>query len=430
LQIGLPTGEKFSAASDQFAHHGKRQHSEVTTVLRTSLFLILTSVAMLGGTEAAVAQTQVTDDPQAAAPVQYDNGNGNNGSATMMDCGLDDNGRPLPCQNDSQYLADDQMDEPDVDSAFAPDYYAYQDYEYYPPYYAGVSLWPYGGYWPGYGCCGWGFGWPVYGFGIDIGFGFGFGRHHGFGHGFAGHDHFHGPWRYDGHGHFWDNHAAFAHNGSFNGRDSRGFAGRSTANFGANRSMNNERGFSRGINNAQSTSFRGNETRGATFGANRAPLRSASYYSANRGVSNTQAFNRGNFNTNARGNTAVQNSRATGNGLNSNPRVTSMPSRGYASQSYRSTNGPNRTYTGTVQRGGSMGPQQRYNGSVSRGGNYTNYSGGRSPSYSGGRSASYGHPSYSGRSYSAPRGESHSSSGGHSSGGHEGGGHESGGHSH
>ena len=51
LQIGLPGREKFSAASDQFAHHGKRQHREVITVLRTSLFLILASVCWvaLGG---------------------------------------------------------------------------------------------------------------------------------------------------------------------------------------------------------------------------------------------------------------------------------------------------------------------------------------------------------------------------------------------
>jgi hypothetical protein len=381
-------------------------------VLRTSLFLILASVA-----GAAAAQTQVTDDPQAVAPVQYDNGS----APTQMDCGLDNYGRPLPCPNDSQYVADDQqMDEPDVDSAFAPDYYAYQNYEYYPPFYAGVSLWPPYGYWPGYACCGWGFGWPVFGFGIDIGFGFGFG----FGHfGFGGHDHFHGPWRYDGHGHFWDNHAAFARNGgSFNGRDNRSFA--------ANRSTSEQRGSSRGVNSGQTTAFRSNDARSASFGANRAPLRSASYYSSARGVSNTQAFNRGNFNTNARGNAVESNSRATGAGLNANPHVASMPNRGYASQSYRSTNVPNRSYTGTLQRGGLMGSQQRYYGSVSRGGNYTNYSGGRS-AYYGGRSASYAHPTYSGRSNSAPHSESHSSGGSsHSSGGHEGGGHESGGHSH
>lgn len=373
-------------------------------MLRTGLFLIFASVAMLGGAGAA-AQTQGmgTDDPQAVAPVQYDNGD--NGSATLMDCGLDDNGRPLPCPNDSHYVADDQMDGPDVDSAFAPDYYAYQDYEYYPPYYAGVNLWPPYGYWPGYACCGWGFGWPVYGFGIDIGFGFGFGRHHGgWDHGFAGHDHFHGPWRYDGHGHYWDNHAAFARNGrSFNGRDNRSFAGGS----GTNRSFNDQRG----INNGRSTSFRGNETRSASFGGNRAPLRSTSYYSAARGTSN---------------------SRATGYGLNANPRVASMPNRGYSSQSYRSYRSgsvPNRTYSGTLQRGGSMGPQQRYYGATSRGGNYTNYSGGRSPSYSGGRSASYAHPTYSGHSSSAPHAETRSSGGGRSS-GHESGGHDSGGHHH
>lgn len=401
-------------------------------MLRTSLFLIFASVAMLGGTGAA-AQTQgmETDDPQAVAPVQYDNGD--DGSATPMDCGMDDYGRPLPCSDDSQYVADDQMDEPDVDSAFAPDYYAYQDYEYYPPFYAGVSLWPSYGYWPGYACCGWGFGWPYYGFGFDIGFGFGW-HHRGWGHGFAGRDHFHGPWRYDGHGHYWDNHTAFARNDrSFHGRGNfargnRSFSGNSSANFGASRSLNNQRGFSRGTNNARSTAFRGNETRGATFGANRAPLRSASYYSAARGVSNRQSFNRGNFNSYARGNTFAPNSRATGYGLNANPHVASMPNRGYASRTYRSTNVPNRTYTGRLQRGGSMGSQQRYYGSVSRGGNYTNYGGGRSASY-GGRSASYGHPTYSGRSYSAPRGESRSSGGGRSSGGHEGGGgHESGGH--
>ena len=332
----------------------------------------------------------------------------------MMDCGMDNYGRPLPCTNNSQYVADDQMDEPDVDSTFAPNYYAYQDYEYYPPFYAGVSLWPYGyGYWPGFACCGWGYGWPYYGFGLSFGFGFGFGFH----------DHFHGPWRYDGHGHFWDNHAAFARNDrSFNGRSfsgSRSFAGRSSANFGTSRSLNN----------AQSTSFRANETRGATFGANRAPLRSASYYSAARGVTNTQAFNRGNFSSNVRGNTVSPNSRATGNGLNSNPHVTSMPNRGYASQSYRSTTVPNRTYSGTLQRGGMTGSQQRYYGSVSRG-NYTNnYGGGRSATYGGGRGASYGHPTNSGRSYGSSHAESRSSGGNRSSGGHEGG-HDDGGHHH
>lgn len=392
-------------------------------MLRTCLFLILTSVA-----GAATAQMQGTDDPQAVAPVQYDNG-----PATAMDCGLDDNGRPLACPDDSQYSADDQMDESDADSAFAPDYYAYQDYEYYPPYYAGVSLWPPYGYWPDYAWGGWGFGWPYVGF--DIGFGFGW--HHGWGHGHYAWNHYHGPWRYDGHGHYWDNHRAFAHNGrSFNShehaaRDSHNFAGGTPGNFGTNRSLSNARGFGRGINNAQSTSFRSNETRGASFGANRAPLRSASYYSAARGESNARTFNRGNFSANARG--ASPNSRATGYGLNANPRVTSMPNRGYATQRYRTGAAPTRTYSANLQRSGLMGSQQRYYGSASRDG-YTNYDVGRGASY-GGRSASYARPtysgrgyssrSYSGRSYSAPRGESHSSGGGH-----EGGGHDSGGHHH
>jgi len=136
-------------------------------VFRTSLFLVLTSMAGV-----VAAQTQ---DPLAAAPVQYDDGPspqqaaGNDDGAqqpndnTVMDCGLDDQGRPLACPDDQVgYTPDDEMAPADDAPLFAPDYYAYEDYEYYPPYpyYAGVSLWP-AYYWPGYawGWGGWGWGW-------------------------------------------------------------------------------------------------------------------------------------------------------------------------------------------------------------------------------------------------------------------------------
>jgi hypothetical protein len=344
---------------------------------------------------------QSTSDPQAAASVQYDNG-----SNAPVDCGLDDSGRPLPCSNDSQFVADEQgqMDAPDVDSAFAPDYFAYQDYQYYPPFYAGVSLWPPYGYWPGYAWGGWGFGWPYYGFGINIGFGFGFG--------FGWHDHFHGPWRYDGHGHYWDNHREFARNDRFsNHGDYRNFAGRSPANVGGNRSLNNQRGFSRGVNTAQAGgAFRSNEARSVeAFGANRGALRSSSYYSAARGgVSNGQSFNRGNVNSNVRGSSFASGNRANGYGLNSNPHVASMPNRGYSTQNYRSNGTTNRSYAG-AQRGG-YGSPQRYGSS-----------GGYSRSSGAVRSSSYAHTNYSGHGSSAPRvSASHESSGGHSGGGHGG----------
>jgi hypothetical protein len=381
LQIGPLKRHEFSAASDQFAQYGKRPHSEVTSVIRTKLFLMMTSVAMFAMATVATAQTQGTNDPQATAPVQYNNGNGSN---APVDCGLDDNGRPLPCQGDVQYADDNQMYASDNDSAFAPDYYAYQDYQYYPPFYAGVSLWPYGGYgyWPGYAWGGWGYGYPYYGFGIGLSFGFGFG--------FGFHDHFHGPWRYDGHGHYWDNHAAFAHNDrGFNGRgfgaNSRGFAGQTaSSNFANGRSFNNQN-FNRGVGNTQA------------FGGNRTALRSSSYYSNAHGVANSQSFNRGNFNSSARSGSFATNNR----GLNSNPHVGSMPSRGYANQNFRANGSANRSYSSNVQRGG-YGVSSQHYGSAG----YAHYAGNV-------RSATYARSNASG--HSGP--VSHSSGGGGHSGG-------------
>ena len=78
---------------------------------------------------------------------------------TVIDCGLDDEGRPLTCPDDQAgYTPDDEMAPADDAPLFAPDYYAYEDYQYHAPYpyYAGVSLWP-DYYWPGY-AWGWG-GW-------------------------------------------------------------------------------------------------------------------------------------------------------------------------------------------------------------------------------------------------------------------------------
>jgi len=154
-------------------------------VFRTSLFLMLTSMAGV-----VAAQTQ---DPLAAAPVQYDNGPAPQQAAdnydarqqpadtTVMDCGLDDQGRALACPNDEVgYTPDDEIAPADDAPLFAPDYYAYEDYEYYLPYpyYAGVSLWP-AYYWPGYawgwGGWGWGWGWPA----VSVGFNFGWGWHGG-----------------------------------------------------------------------------------------------------------------------------------------------------------------------------------------------------------------------------------------------------------
>ena len=77
-------------------------------MFRTSLFLMLTSMAGV-----VAAQTQ---DPLAAAPVQYDDGPAPQQAAdnydnaqqpndnTVMDCGLDDQGRPLACQDDRSRL--------------------------------------------------------------------------------------------------------------------------------------------------------------------------------------------------------------------------------------------------------------------------------------------------------------------------------------
>ncbi len=330
-------------------------------MFRNSLFLMLASVAGV-----AAAQTQ---DPQAAAPVQYDNGPATQQAEnTIMDCGLDDSGRPLACPNDAGYTPDDQIAPADDAPLFAPDYYAYEDYQYYPPYpyYAGVSLWP-AYYWPGYawGWGGWGWGWGFPAF--SIGFGWGGGWHHGgwwhggWHGGYAwngGGARFHGPWRYDGNGHFSDNRRDF---------------GRS-ANFAANRNINAERGFNRGYSTArgvdgmQSSSFRANQAGANTFNANRfgagrGTLPSSSYYANSRGVNNAQSFNRGDVSTANRAQFGGANAVARGGAFNS--RQYSATMRGptsFNSRSYSATMQSPRTMSSrsypSVQRGG-YAPQQR-----------------------------------------------------------------------
>ena len=97
-------------------------------MLRTSLFLMLTSMAGV-----VAAQTQ---DPLAAAPVQYDDGPAPQqaadnydsqqqpGDDTAMDCGLDDQGRPLACPNDQAgYMPDDEIAPAAERPVFPPVYY-------------------------------------------------------------------------------------------------------------------------------------------------------------------------------------------------------------------------------------------------------------------------------------------------------------------
>ncbi len=393
---------------------------------RKALFLIMASVATASMAGAAIAQT---NDPLAAAPVQYDGGPSTQMASTPIDCGLDDGGRPLACPNDTGYTPDDQFAPADDAPLFAPDYYAYQDYAYYPPYpyYAGVSLWP-SYYWPGYawGWGGWGlgWGWPY----ISVGFGWGWGGHGWWNHGYAWHgggwgDHYHGPWRYDGHGHYADNARDFGRGGhdrgfadrSRSGFASSNFAGGGRGNFGVNRSFTAQRGMTQNTNGAgafaRGSAF-GNQARGAQFGANRGSLASSSYYANAHGTTGTQSFNRGAMNSANRTSGFSSTTRGEsfanrGYGINGqNARVASMPNRSYGAPSYRAAGTVNRSYGVSMQRGGFNVPQQRY-GSPSR-----SY-GGYATSMHG--SQSYSRPTYAGRSYSSQHvssAPSHSSGGG------------------
>jgi hypothetical protein len=315
-------------------------------MLRSFLFV---AAALSAGAVCA----QVTDDPQAAAPVVYDD-------APAADCGSAlRNADGSPVMNCAPRVASENVErnaEPeevydDAPVYDVPDYYTTGDF------YPGVSLLPAYDYYPyGYG---YGWGWPYYAyapFGYWPSFSFAFfggGFRHG--HGFhdhdgrdhhGGHDHgYHGPYRYVGNGHYWNE----THP---NARTS----GTAAARFAGNRDATSQRG------TQNRAAFAPQNTATRTAPATRTALPSASYYAANRNAG--MANNQDRAAVGATNRSAALSPTARNVGARNPYWVTALPSSRYAGNAARTNNGVVRSYAGYgVNRSyapGTRGPQAAY----------------------------------------------------------------------
>jgi len=206
-------------------------------VLRTSVLV----VAMLIG---CAAHAQVSNDPEAAAPVAYDT------PLTVQDCDANaayGSGDPCVASN---------APDADYDIQYTPDYYAEPVYDE-PNVYLGLSvLPPYWGYGYGYGYAygwpyyGYGYGWPYYGYaGIYWG---------GYWGGWYGHDHHHdhGDWGHHGGDHGgWDHHGG-DHGG--HGHDGGGYGHHGDYAHGGNHGGGgHDGGYGQGHGNGQQGDYHG-----------------------------------------------------------------------------------------------------------------------------------------------------------------------------
>lgn len=376
---------------------------------RLSMFCVVALLSARIGF-AQVTSAQVTDDPQAAAPVVYSD------APSAADCGSPlRNADGSPVMNcEPEAVADEAANAAELDDAYdeAPVY----DSPYYDSgdYYPGVSLLP--AY--GYASYGFGWGWPYYAyapFGYWPYFNFAFyaggyrhghrgwhghdgGNHHdGHGHGY------HGPYRYVGNGRYWDEtHPRAGTRGATASR----FAGTSP------------RGVQGGVQDRASFASRNPASR--TASATRA-LPSASYYAASRGMANYPVRTAAGMTNRS----ATMASGARSVGARNPYWVTSMPSSRYAPSARAANGNAQRAYSGyrSANRGYAPGMRLPPNSFPSRTGYVTPRS---SEGYRGGY-----HGGYSGRSsLNASRaGSSHamhmpqaaprvSGGGGHASGGH------------
>jgi hypothetical protein len=204
-------------------------------MLRLSLFAF---AVLLAG----MVNAQVTAAPDAAAPVVY-----SDAPANAPGCDSDvrnaDGSPVISCVADEQ----PQDEYADADTGEYAQEYAYDDapvYDtapyYVPNFYLGVSAlpydyWAFGFGWPYYAYATFGYGWPYFGFASYWG-----GRHWGGHHGWHGHDGwhdhhghgggFHGPYRYVGHGRYWDQtHASNSRRSDYANHQNMAVVNRSTA---------------------------------------------------------------------------------------------------------------------------------------------------------------------------------------------------------
>ena len=348
---------------------------EITVMLRFAVFF---ATALLGAGAVSIpfASAQVTDDPQAVAPVVYSD------PPPLADpCAADartsDQSPASPCATpapaqDSATADDDAPMENEDD---APAYVPAEDYaDDYAPYdYAPYDYWTYGWGWPYYGY--YAPYWPTYGIAF-----YGGGR-------WYGHRGWRGVW-HDRDGHGWHgNHDGHGWRGDHDGHHGGRYAGNGQTWNGAHSGIRDQRN-------------------------TRATVPSASYYAAGRNASATMSRRAAVAPADSYriGNTSRSAARAAGS---HNPYwVTSMPSRGYA---------PNNSRANIAGRGGDYrtphgyAPQRAYapQHGYARGG----YSMSRgAPAYRGGysgHSAGFAH-AYSGGGHSGG-GAVHSSGGGHGS---------------
>jgi hypothetical protein len=334
-------------------------------MLRISLVTVtvLMGAALMGG----VVNAQVAGDPDAAAPVIY---SGTQAPGCDSDIRNADGSPVISCVADEQPQDDGYAD---ADSGEYPQDYAYDeapDYDtsgyYAPNFYLGISPVPYdywslGFGWPYYGYAAFGYGWPYFGFASYWGgrrWGGHHGDHHDGRHDHHGHDGgYHGPYRYVGHGRYWDQtHASNSNHGNHHA------AGAAFNDVAAAAAVN--RGNARNPGAAM-----GNRTRGAPLNASRfapsasnrvigsagqqrAVLPSASYYAAAQASMRTGAASTPRVMPMSRGN--VVNARTA----NQAYRVTSLPSRNYAA--YARANSVYRNNSGSAARSGGYAPRSGY----------------------------------------------------------------------
>ena len=333
-------------------------------MLRISLFTV--TVLMAG-----VVNAQVAGDPDDAAPVAYIGAPGN-ASGCDSDVRNADGSPVISCVADAQ--ARDEY--ADAETSEYPQAYAYDeapDYDtadyYAPNFYLGVSLlpydyWSYGFGWPYYGYAPFAYGWPYFGF-VSFWGGRHWGGHHGWHdhggwHDHHGHDGYHGPYRYVGHGLYWDQTHASNSNRDYHGnRRSAGLAFNTAA---VNRGASGNPGAAMGNRTlaAPVNSSRFAPAAGSRAGAGqRAVLPSASYYAAAQSSMRTGAASAARSVPMSRNN--MVNTRAA------NPNwVTSLPSRNYAAYAransvYRNSNGSATRSSGYAPRTGyAMAPRAAY----------------------------------------------------------------------
>ena len=327
-------------------------------MLRITLFAVV--ALMAGALMEGVVNAQVAGDADAAAPVVY-----SDAGTTAPDCDSDvrnaDGSPVISCVADAQVqdneYADAETGEYPQDYVYdeAPDY----DTGYYAPnFYLGISplpydYWAYGFGWPYYSYAAFGYGWPYFGFASYWG-----GRHwggrngwhdHGGWHDHHGHDGgYHGPYRYAGHGRYWDQtHASNSNHGNEQGTGRHG-AGAASNMSAMNRTMGNR---APGSTNASRFAPSANNR---VFGGagQRAVLPSASYYAAARSSMRTGPTSMARSVPMSRNN--IVNTRAA----NQSYRVASLPSRNYAG--YARANSVYRNNSGSAARSGAYAPRSGY----------------------------------------------------------------------